>query len=713
MRMRKRGVVLAHLMSVAALGVSSCAHEEHIALETPRWEVVDGGVTSDVAPEPFSYVVADPMSSRAGPVVLLPLGKAGSGVILDGLRLIAGVGPPRAAKEIAEPALVGADRLPGSMGGAFLFWNDRTLYTSDTFDGALRPLAAMPEAIASVSFGPKALLVRGSNGERWSIDPKSGASSPASPVGIVDVAALADGRAAAVTEFGSTMVSVDRGEHWIDVSAQLPAASTGDLVAEDALWLTPLSGHVSRVDPGGTFTAFDKAPEVKPSVLRPKDPRWSANEAPIRRAIRLGLPIDDKTALVVSEGNLVKVDLATGELLSVAPGRLPPDATCEAMRAQDDVVVACTRPNGAPSFVASHVFGEKAPIIEQTFTAPGVFYGSDDGSLAFGGPCTRAKASRLVTCVRSATGSWQEYDLENGDAGGPAVDVGRWVPRADGGAFGILTQPSVGTIDARTLEIHAWNTDAVPAGARGFPEIRPHKKADRDTLRIIDRVWSATPHETLRGWMDGGAAEVARSGQIAIAAFGFEHPAPAGPYALARTKDGRMWQTLDRGASWTEVAAPPSTESERFSEPRMCSPVGCDLGGWYRVGWVPTAPQTNVARTVASSAPILSVGTLPQILCKPAGDIRASSAVRTRVSPEDLGLGASKITSNTDSTNYVFLRTLFARASASTRRTASMRAPRAKRRHRARSSTATPWRRTTVISWWSVRSKTPARSGDR
>lgn len=660
--MRKRGAVLAHLATVAALGVSSCAHEERVAIDAPRGEITfDAGTAPDIAPEALQYVVADPAFSRAAPMVVMPLGKTGNGALLDGLRLIAGAGGARFAKEIAAPALVGADRLPGSMGGGFLFWNDRTLYTSESFDGALKPLAAMPDAIASVSFGPKALLVRGSNGERWSIDPRSGAPSPASPVGIVDVAALTDGRAAAVTEFGSTMITVDRGEHWIDVTAQLPGAAPGVLVAEDALWLKPLSGHVSRVDPGGTLTAFDKAPEVKPFVLRPKDPRWNANEAPIRRAIRLGLPLDEATALVVSDGNLVNVNLATGELVSVAPGRLPPDATCEALRAQDDVIVACTRPNGGASFVASHVFGDKAPLIEQTFTAPGVFYGSDDGSLAFGGPCTRAKASRLVTCVRSATGSWQEYDLENGDGGGPAVDVGRWVPRADGGAYGILTQPSVGTIDARTGEIHPWNMESVPAGARNFPEFRPHKKSDRETLRVIDRVWSATPQGTLRGWTDGGSAEVAVNGQIAVAAFGFERQAFSGPYALARTKEGRMWQTLDRGSSWTEVAAPLSTESDRFSEPRMCSAVGCDLGGWYRIGWVPTAPHVEARPTVAASAPILSAGTLPQIICKVTGDVRSTSAVRGPVSPEDLGLGASRIASNTDNTSYEFVRTLFAR----------------------------------------------------
>jgi hypothetical protein len=680
---RKLGLFVA-AGTLATLGVSTigaCGHEERPPVDVHAHAAVDAAVAPDVGYEPQQYVVAD--SGGRGKLFVLPLGtfgkSEGQGVIIDGLRILvtAGGDAPvrtRAAREITEPPLLGAERIPASLGGGFLFRSQSALYVSPTFDGPLRPLVQLPETIESVSFGPRSVLVRSNNGERWSLDPKTGAPASSSPTGLVDIAALPDGRAAALTEFGTAMVSSDNGAHWIDVTKQLPSPAAQVFVAEDGLWMAPSSsgnGRAVRVEAGGALTQFDKAPTVKPPELRAKDPRWTASEAPIRRALRLGVPLDETTAALVSEGSVAKVSLVTGEILSMSPGRLPPDATCEAMRAQDDVVLACTRPGGT-SFVASHLASDKAPLIEQTFTATGQFYAGDDGALAFGGPCTRNKTSHSIVCVRSASGSWQEFDLESaltdGGATSAAVEVTRWIPRGDGGAIGIVSLPKPGVVDARSGEVRPWQLDSLPSSARGVIDTHGGKFSRRPSSgaagAVIDRTWTSTPMGTLRGWSDGGALDISVDGVVSVSPFSFDKMSAAGPYALAVAKDGRFWQTIDRGATWMEIAGPLSSNSDRgnqrANEPRFCSMVGCDLGSWYRVGWAPLAPSTATPPIVAGAVPRLTSGKAPEITCKASGDPKATATQRTEHSPDDLGLGNARL-GVTDDNGVEHVRVLYGR----------------------------------------------------
>ncbi len=651
--------------AVVVASAAACAHDEHpSAALAPRAPSLAELPPAPEVADTQSYVVGDSLPGRSRPVVL-GLGTqgkgGGQGLVLDGLRVVvsSGDGPVhlRAARDVTEPALEAADRIPSWLGGGFLFRSGDALYVSPTFDGALRPLVALPGEIERVSFGPKSLLVRGQNGERWAIDARTGALAPLNPPGLVDVAALPDGRAAALTEFGGVMVSLDAGAHWTDVASRLPSGATAVAVVDDALYVTvaaPPSGgpnRAVRVDPGGQLVTFDRPPATKPPELRPRDPRWTGSEPPLRRAVRLGVPFDETSAILVSEGSVVRVDLRTGALLSVAPGRLPPDATCEAVRAQDDVVLACTRTSG-PSFVASHLASDKAPLIEQTFAATGVFYAGDDGALAFGGPCTRAKPSSLVVCVRGAEGSWQEHDLEargaDGGAGVSGVDVVRWVPRTDGGAYGLVSTPKRGVIDARTGELRPWQLDAIPQGTHDLFE-RPRWQR-HDVTRVVDRTWSFTASGSLRGWANAATVEVSIDGVVRASPFNFDHLAPSGPFALAASNDGRFWQTVDRGSTWVEVAPPLVTRADpkaarpgRFVDTRLCSAVGCDLGAWYRVGWAADPPAGGPPPALAEGAPHLGAARLPSLTCAVKGDARVASALHTERSPDDLALGAARL----------------------------------------------------------------------
>jgi hypothetical protein len=586
------------------------------------------------------------------------------GVLLDGVRIVSVAGQTRAANQVTEPPLATADRIPGWLGGGFLFRSRTAIYRSETFDGALSPLVSFSAEISAVSFGPKSALVRAADGERWAIELPSGARTALSPVGAVDIAALADGRAVAFTEGAQAFVSVDRAEHWVDITSQLNGRPTTVFALDESLWLTQSTGPAFYMDKAKRLLKVDAAPPSKPSEPG-RDPRWRSDEPILRRVIRCGAPVDDATALVAVEGDIIKVALATGTILSVTAGHLPPNADCEAMRTSEDILLACT---GAPNFVVSHLLGDKAPFIEQTFSAPGHFFASDDGALAYGAPCTRPTASMRAACVRGAAGGWQEYDLDaagpdggassSGEAGTkvwvPSVDVVRWVPRADGDAFGILAG-GLGAVDGRTGEEHPWQLQALPPQARaGLADV----SRTRDTSHTIDRYWTVAASGALRGWAGGTGVQIALDGAVTLSPFTFDRIAASGAYAFGLSKGGRTWQSTDHGMAWVEVMGPAAGRAPELSDLHSCSGVGCDLDTWYRIGWAATPPVAEPPHAVAPAPARLAQARLPELLCKPTGDPRTVSVARGARSPEDLGLGAMRLPVS-DSDAYV--RTIFDR----------------------------------------------------
>jgi hypothetical protein len=642
-----------------------------VPLLTP---LAEAGAVSDVPAQPPQYLLVDPPAKGAVPN-FVALGKGeGVGAIVDGLRVVAGPGTLRAAKEVTEPALQTVQRIPAWLGGGFVFVGATSLYRADTFDGPLASIATLPAAVSRISFGPKSMLVRCNNGERWHFELPSGKRTSLEPQGLADFAALANGRAIAFSDSGATLVSVDQGAHWTDVSAKVRGTPVRVFAQDGALWLKDSTDHAVRVEAGGHLASFDKAPTEKPPELRPKDPRWHSDETPLHKAFRLGVPMDDTTALVASDGDVVRVNVATGEIVSVMSGKLPPDAMCEGVRTVDDVLMVCAPKSGMP-FVASHLLGDKSPAIE-TFMQAGQFFASDDGSLAFAGPCQRAKASRSIVCVRTQGGAWQELDLDNvADAG--TLEVSRWVPRPDGTAVGFLIGQSGGLVDARTGDVHAWDLDGLPANVRsslvqggarssiGYYRKGGYYGSSAPDGRLVDRTWSWTGMG-LRGWLDGGVAvEIQGEGAVVVSPFSFDRVAHSGAFALARQHDGRVWQSTDRGGHWVEVGAPFLTRangSAYSNELRTCSAIGCELGNWYRVGWVPNPPSPSSPPVLVTDPPKIDRESLPQLACKAIGEAKTSALARSESSPEDLGLGASRLPRSNDARSIVIVRSAWGRA---------------------------------------------------
>lgn len=617
---------------------------------------------------PQQYLVADPAAH--GKVVAVRLGGGGGlGIVVDKTRIVVGRGEPHVGIDLPKEAIGGARALPARLGGGFLFWTDRVVYRADSFDGALRPLARMPDSIENMSVGPRSLLVRTSNGERWALAVPSGDRVAIEPLGAADIEGLEDGRAIAFDDRGTVLTSVDHGAHWVDVTSQVKSSPARVAVVDDEVWLFESSGGALRLESDGRLSVFDKQPPDKPPEMRERDPRWRGTEAPLRTAFRSGASLDESTAIVAEQGDLVRVDVRTGEVVSVVPGKLPPDSRCEAVATANDVLFACVSRGAAPTaFVVSSTLSGDAPTFEQTFQSTGQFYAGDDGGLAIGVPCSGSPSTTQdhAVCVRQPGGTWQDFDLTTlaSDAGQSDVNVARWVPRADGRVVAVLLDPTPGIFDPRTGQVvpvdPSYREMLAEGLAPAYARYRRHRggvsahRFGSDGQRLVDWSWSFSSVGTLRGWQrHGGIIEVLDDGRVHRSPYAFDL-VTAGAYALGRTQDGRFYQSTDHGGTFVEVAGPPSGAAA--GELRSCSTAGCDLGGFYRVGWTARPPRAEAPLAVAKLAPEVRRTPPVALACRPAGPARAKVLSRTENSPDDLGLGNARLPVAPDGSELQFIR---------------------------------------------------------
>ena len=586
--------------TVVALALFACAHEEH---RGPAHPSASTGSSPGTPPVPAQYLVADPTGFSRMASLVVPLADGSVGIVVDRARIVTGQGDARVAVDLPDQSITGAEKVPGRFGGGFLFWTtDSVLYRSDTFDGPLKPVVKVPDSVQSISFAPAFVLVRTNNGERWALSLPSGKRVAMAPLGMADEVALDDGRALAYTDQGVVFTSTDGGAHWTDMTTSVRSSPQKVARVEEDLWLFEASGSAQRLEVDGHLAFFDHPPVEKAVEVRPRDARWRGNDAPLREAFRGGAAIDEGTALVVSEGDLVRLDVRTGDVLSIVAGKLPPDSRCDAVPTSNDVLFTCvSRASGSASFapsafVVSHTLTDEAPLIEHTFAGAAPFYASDDGGLAYGGPCASAAAvlspafptvgvppRPSSACVRQPSGTWQEVDVAgaSADGGVSTAIVSRWVPRADGRAVALVTDPTPGIFDPQTNRLIELGPDARDALGEGISKVgRDGKRYAyfNGTTALIDWSWSFTAANLLRGWnRQGGIVELSDDGKITRSPFTFESVA-AGPYAIGRSPQGRLYQSTDHGSTWDEIATPPSGGTAL--ELRSCSSAGCDLGGF-------------------------------------------------------------------------------------------------------------------------------------
>jgi hypothetical protein len=313
------------------------------------------------------------------------------------------------------------------------------------------------------------------------------------------------------------------------------------------------------------------------------------------------------------------------------------------------VVAVCKGQN--VSFVTRGLRDGAAPSIDVSFTTVGTFYAGGDGALAFGGPCGGEPADEPSACVRTAEGAWKHVMLRLGagapDGGAPdagarhqPLRVSRWIPRTDGTALAIVTGDQPGLYDSARATLEPF---ATPNRSSGQSELLQAPAANR---LLVDTA-TVAENGTIRAYLSHESMALLHDGSVVRSAWVLSPLVTSGPLGVGRSNDGRLWQSLDYGRTWAEVAAPPGTEGSRSGGPEHCSRVGCDFGRWYRLGFPATVPR-ETERPQAAPAPRLPDRPRPELVCQP------SEPARPRVVPhvtdrqgnplEQLGFGASSVT---------------------------------------------------------------------
>ncbi|MFO0588077.1 MAG: hypothetical protein U0441_11080 [Polyangiaceae bacterium] len=707
---RRRLAALLAIGALAAIGCSADPGKMVGAAPTGSVMEVATAAPTSSASAPVGaqeYVLADVTRRSTGTFV--SLSKGTTGVLVDGARAIVSESGTTFASEVTVRALTRVDVVPPRLGGGFLFRSNDAIFTSPTFDGALRPLLTAPDTISSISFGTNAMLVRASGGERWLIDVATGARKAPTPLGLIDVVATEDGRAIAVTEAGGASVTTNGGKTWRDARGDLRGAPTLPFERDGELWISDrvASGdRPLRLERSGALVEMGSSP---PAPAPPKlDTRFANGETPLKFALRNGVRAGPWSAVIGAGGDVMRVDLATGAITSTVAGVLPPRMTCKAVEVPDDIALVCSE-RGHASVVVTKIRSGKEPRVERSFPKDGPFYASDDGAIAFGGPCgppenddkpaqpattstssgkaaPSAPAPLPTVCARNDEGVWEQFvldpeagkvrgaghnakdpdadddDAASGSGGkssggksaskpaassvpGPTTpkyrltDV-RWVPRLGRPPIALIAGTELAFYDPAWGEIRTWKTSAAENDL--VAALRRHVDPAHDAP-LVDQRWSAGSSGAVEAMLDDGrSVEISPSGTITAWPFTYEKAGVAGRVAFAKGPNGRAFQTLDRGRTWSEIAAPPGAGTPVF-DVRGCSALGCDLGQWLRVGWNPSTPSSPMETKKVQNGPTLTSAPLLKIACLATAQVQGRAFHSKLDDQLDVGLGATPL----------------------------------------------------------------------
>lgn len=530
------------------------------------------------------------------------------------------VGP--AAPEVSAGAAMPA-WVAGSARARYVLWRDREVFIADRFDGALQPVGSLPGEISRAFHWMDGLVLATSAG-LYQVRAAEGSLRPLEPAGTALAIAADARRALVLTVLGRARLTLDGGASYRDLTAELTDAQDAR-VRGDAFAVRSIAGQ-RFVLPDGRVVDDPAAAGPQRGPAPDMDPLWPEEHGvdALRAAVTSGLPLPDGGAIAIDEGTVGRVDLATGRATSAAA--LPEGSgSCVPFGGPEGPLALC-----ASEDRARVVDLRDAPRIERDFEIePGGqarerFVGVDGEALAFLGPCEGRGRPRLdldalsgastvnfspqqspALCVRESPGVWVERRLEAADA----ADVIAWVPRPGGAATAIVGRS--GPLLGSEPRVEARGALRVVRVARAEPPLQLPRFAYSGG-GVLSRELRARADGAVEGWLasqSGGVDRIPvlieRSGRLRA------RPMPprlggvftAGPFALAQGEDGRMYESADYGARWLEVPPPPG---DPMTRPSPCSPVGCQVGPFLRIGWA-SAAQPAASFSSPAPAPALAV----------------------------------------------------------------------------------------------------------
>jgi hypothetical protein len=618
---RKRAGAL--LASLAAALLVACGGPPRS--DAPPSDRLTGGArASGLARGPARYLVP---SSAAW------IERTGDGldrVVANGCRIEArGASIERVAE--GDPEVEGgfpmpAWTLPPSAGSPakplrYVFWKDKELFGAESFLAPLTPIASLRTDIkrafdwldgAGLLTGDGVSLVRASARSPGSLGEVSPFPIPAA----VSAVAVDARRGLALTTFGHARLTHDGGSTYRDASAELTQAVRlevrGDVIAVtlegDRRRFIASSGDIVNSSPESGPRRGSRPPDL--------DDKWppTATTDPLDALMDGGVPLDDGSVVVAARGVAGRLDAASGRVSSAAS--LEPDfGECAPVRLPGEILLLCASKERATVLELAG-----SPRVERTFDLAHAadldrFAVSDGEGVGFLGPCDgsppRSSALDIVSsatpynpstqrsavfCARKSRGEWIEHRLDPADA----VDVIAWIPRPTGGAVALVARPGTFLDDAERVADRGHLR--VVRVARSEPPLAMPPYGSRST-ELLTRSLRASPSGEIEGWLPSTsypsntvAVVINPRGQARVRPLPSQPSAIAtsGAFGMVQTEDGRLFETTDWGKRFVEVESPPGNALARLSN---CSPAGCRIGPFVRLGWTGTS-----ARPVAGSS---------------------------------------------------------------------------------------------------------------
>jgi hypothetical protein len=505
----------------------------------------------------------------------------------------------------ADPEIAGGAMAPSWIAkgpSRYVFWKNRELYGAETFTGELHRIATLPAEPdrAFAWLDGTGLIVHGG---AFAVPAAGGAPKPL-PLAAVADAVAADARRALVFDaFGRARLTLDGGGSFTEITSSLGPA-TQVRVRGDEIAVTLRDGSERFIEPSGEVrddrTGHLPGPgKPLPDVID----AWprGAERGALDAAVRSGLPLGDGGALIAARGLVGRLDLAAGRTTSVVPLPETAQADCVPVRAGTSILLACADRQRA---LVIDVSG--APRVERSFDLAGApdldrFAAADGEALGYLGPCdgsppplrdaagggegyNHSPARSPVFCARAGHDEWIEHRLDPSDA----PDVIAWIPRPAGGAVALVGRQGTFLPDAERITVKG--ALRVVRVARNEPPLAmPSYRSSSST--VLRRSLHARADDVIEGWIPSGSG-MPGSTAVTFDAGGHPraYPPPArssqmvtsGRFAITKGEDDQLFETIDWGKHWSPIEGPPGAGN---AHPSFCSPVGCRVGSFVRLGW--------------------------------------------------------------------------------------------------------------------------------